>query len=74
MEQALEIIRRRQVERMTALNRSTLYERIADGTFPKPIRLGTDARSVGWVASEVQAWIAARIAERDAKAATRGIR
>lgn len=34
---------------------------MAAGSFPKPIPLGEHA--VGWVASEVDAWIQQRIAE-----------
>jgi prophage regulatory protein len=41
-------------------SRSTLYLRIADGTFSKPIPLGE--RIVGWPASEVAAINGARIA------------
>jgi prophage regulatory protein len=59
--QARRILRRKQVEILTGLCRSTIYQRLAEGTFPKQIRLGR--RSVGWLASEVDGWIAARIAE-----------
>jgi prophage regulatory protein len=55
------ILRRRQVETLTGLKRSTIYERVAQGHFPKPIHLGP--RSVGWLANEIDDWIAARIAE-----------
>ena len=37
------------------LARSTIYVRVADGSFPQPIRLG--ARTVGWIESEVDQWI-----------------
>lgn len=47
----------------TGLGRSTIYNYIADKTFPKPVKLGK--RSVAWVESEVQDWILARIEERD---------
>jgi prophage regulatory protein len=40
--------------------RSTVYRRIAEGLFTRPIALG--ARSVAWPASEVAAINAARIA------------
>lgn len=53
--------RRHQVEQMTTLSRSTIYKRMAEGTFPKAVRLGSN--SVGWLACEVQAWIRARIEE-----------
>ncbi|MGJ3264309.1 MAG: helix-turn-helix transcriptional regulator [Salinarimonas sp.] len=47
----------------TGYRRSTLYDHMDKGLFPRPIRLGPKAR--GWVAEEVQAWRAARLAERD---------
>ncbi len=52
------ILRRPQVEQRTGLSRSTLYQYIQDGQFPRPVSLG--ARAVGWLESEVNAWIAAR--------------
>lgn len=61
LKEALRIIRRRQVEEMTGLPKSSLYLAIKNGTFPAPIKLG--ARSVGWNISLVRSWIAARIAE-----------
>jgi len=33
--------------------------------FPEPIALSDNRHAVGWLASEVESWIAARIAERD---------
>jgi prophage regulatory protein len=56
---AITILRRKQVQSRIGLSRSTLYLRIAEGTFPKPVSLG--ARAVGWPASEVEALNAARI-------------
>lgn len=64
----LRILRRRQVETQTGLARSTLYQLIAEGSFPKQIHLGP--RSVGWLASEVEGWLAARIAESRTATAT----
>ena len=61
---ALTILRRRQVEARVGLRRSTIYQGVADGTFPRPIRLG--ARSVGWLAHEVERWLADRVAAREA--------
>ena len=60
------ILRLHQVEEITGLKRSALYERMADGRFVKPVNLGPKA--VGWVESEVTDWVDNRIAERDAKA------
>lgn len=39
----------------TGLQRSTIYERMAKGTFPKNINLG--GRAVAWRQSAIQAWV-----------------
>jgi prophage regulatory protein len=61
------ILRRKDVERITGLPRSTLYHKIDKGEFPKPIPLS--ARAVGWLESEINAWIKTRIQKRDQEAA-----
>lgn len=61
----LTILRRKQVEVRTGLSRSTIYLRIQEGTFPKSISLGP--RAVGWIESEIEAWLAACIADRDCR-------
>jgi prophage regulatory protein len=61
-ENPLVILRRKQVESRTGLSRSTIYARIAAGTFPSSIDLG-GGRAVGWVAAEIDAWIEERINE-----------
>ena len=53
------ILRRPQVEARTGLKRSTIYDRIKAGTFPAPISLGEKA--VGWIESEIDAWLTAQI-------------
>jgi prophage regulatory protein len=57
--EALTILRRKQVEARIGLSRSTIYERIKAGTFPSPISLG--AKSVGWLESEIDAWLSSQI-------------
>ena len=57
------ILRLPEVISVSGLSRSTLYAQIQQGLWPKPIRLGS--RAVGWVASEAQALISARIAGKD---------
>ncbi len=49
------ILRLPEVKSCTGLSRSTIYARIALGTFPKPVGLG--GRAVGWLATEVQDWL-----------------
>ena len=59
----LTILRRKEVEQRTGLSRSTIYLRIQEGTFPKPVNLG--ARAVGWLGHEIDAWLTACIKNRD---------
>jgi prophage regulatory protein len=47
------------VKRSTGLSRSTIYLRIAQGAFPKPVSLG--GRAVGWLESEIQEWLQRQI-------------
>ena len=44
------------------VSRSTLYERIAAGKFPKPVQLGSTHR-VGWLQSETTAAILQMVSE-----------
>jgi len=48
---------------MTGWSNSTLYNRIATGQFKPGVKVGP--RMVAWPRSEVEAYIQARIAERD---------
>ena len=41
------------VQRRTGKSRSTIYAGIADGSFPKPVKLGP--RAVGWIEAEIEA-------------------
>jgi prophage regulatory protein len=63
IQEKLSILRRKQVEARTGLSRSTIYLRIQEGTFPRPINLG--ARAVGWVENEIEAWLASCVENRD---------
>ena len=54
------ILRLPSVKSATGYSRSTIYLRISQGLWPKPVSLG--ARAVGWPADEVAAVNAARIA------------
>jgi prophage regulatory protein len=53
------ILRLPEVKRCTGLSRSTIYFRIAQGAFPKPVSLG--GRAVGWLEAEIQEWLEQRI-------------
>lgn len=61
------ILRLPAVKQSTGLSRSTIYLRVAEGTFPRPVSLG--GRTVGWLENEVQEWLQRRVAaSRKAKA------
>ena len=53
------ILRLPAVKIRTGLSRSTIYLRVSQGTFPKPVSLG--ARAVGWVEAEIQEWLQQQI-------------
>jgi prophage regulatory protein len=57
------LIRFREVKRLTGLSGATLYRKMSAREFPRPVRLGANA--CAWLLSEVQDWIARRIALRD---------
>ena len=54
-------LRRPAVEDLTGYKTSAIYQKMHDGTFPKAVKLG--ANRVGWIASEIYAWMDERIAE-----------
>ena len=58
-----QIIRLPEVMAATGESRSTIYRRISDGEFPKPVKLGP--KSVGWVEEEIADYNMRRIAARD---------
>lgn len=57
------LMRKHEVLRRTGLSNSSLYLLIANGRFPRPIRLGP--RTVRWVEREVQGFIDACVAGRN---------
>jgi prophage regulatory protein len=57
----MSFLTRKQVEAKTALSRSTIYDLMAKGRFPKPIKLST--RAVRWSSVDVQGWFQERISE-----------
>lgn len=68
LQTALTILRRKQVEARTGLSRSTIYAKLRrnpkrpadyDPTFPTPVSVG--AKAVGWIESELDAWLIAQI-------------
>ena len=63
---ATAILRLPTVKARTGLSRSTIYLRISEGRFPKPVSLG--GRAVGWIEAEIDDWLNQQI-EASRKAA-----
>lgn len=50
------IIRMKTVQARTGLSKSTIYRKIAEGTFPAQIKISTTG--AGWHESEINRWVA----------------
>lgn len=53
------LLRLSEVRDRVPYSRSTIYQLIAQGKFPKPISIGE--RAVAWLESEIDEWIEGRI-------------
>ena len=53
------ILKRNEVQARTGVSRSGIYQKMAEGEFPKSISLGP--RAVGWLESSIDEWIQSRI-------------
>jgi prophage regulatory protein len=62
----MKLIRLPEALAKTGLSRTRCYVLIAKREFPQPVKLGATARAIAFPESEVDAWIADRIAEREA--------
>ena len=56
------ILRLPEVIEKVGLSRSSIYSRIHEGRFPSPVSLG--GRAVGWLSSELEAWIDEQVKQR----------
>ena len=57
-----EILQRKRIRQITGKSDPTIWRWCKNGTFPRPVPLG--GGTVGWLKSEVEAWIEARKAAR----------
>lgn len=60
MTEKIRILRIQQVKERTGLSRSTIYELVARGDLPRPVRIGQ--RTSGWIEAEVDKFLRERIA------------
>jgi len=65
----LRLISIREACQLTSLSRTSLFLKSKAGNFPKPLRLSEDGVRKAFLLSEVEAWIADKIAVRDQEAA-----
>lgn len=63
MMNAPRLLRIREVTARTGRTRSRIYEDVASGKFPRPVKIGGQA--IAFVETEIDAWIASKIAARD---------
>ena len=55
------LLRRPEVELMTAMSCAAIYAQMDEGRFPRPVRIGTGPRGgVAWRLSDVREWIESR--------------
>ena len=55
----IRLLRLPQVLDLTGLGKTTIYELQAEGKFPARVKI--TAHSVGWIETEVQAWLSERV-------------
>ncbi|WP_244544918.1 AlpA family transcriptional regulator [Collimonas sp. OK607] len=53
------ILRMAELKVQIGLSRSTIYEFIKSGNFPRSVSLGS--RAVGWLSSDIDAWVESRV-------------
>ena len=63
------ILRWPEVKTLVGLSRPRVYELISAGRFPRSIKLTPGGRANGWLKSEIDTYLKARVAERDNKPA-----
>lgn len=61
---ALTLLPAAEVTKRTSISRTHIWRLVIAGHFPSPVKIV--GRRSGWVEAEVDAWIAERVAARDA--------
>ena len=60
---AIEFLTLAEVERRVSLKKTAIYRAMRQGLFPRPVK--ATEKAVRWCASEIDAWMHERLAERD---------
>lgn len=64
-----QLLRLKEILELTSLSRATIYREIAEGKFPKPIKISQ--RASGWLENDVFEWLQERIKLSEAGRRTR---
>ena len=52
------LLTRREVQSRFGISKTTIYRKVAEGSFPPPIKIGV--RAVRWSEAEIAEWLKAR--------------
>ena len=53
------LLRMKEVLIRTGFSRSAIYQKIAEGSFPRQIKIG--ARAAAWLESDIDTWISEKV-------------
>jgi len=59
----MRFLRLKEVMHITGLGRTSVYNFMAEGKFPKSVSLGD--RAVAWIEADVEEWMEQKVADRD---------
>ena len=59
----MRLLRLDEVVQIAGIGKTSVYKLMGEGAFPRPVTIR--GRAVRWVSDEIDAWILARIDERD---------
>ena len=63
--QKITLLKLKEVSQLTTLSRSSIYNKISEGTFPKQVSLGE--RAVAFINTEIIEWVNAKIQGKNAE-------
>jgi prophage regulatory protein len=52
-----QILREKEVIKVVGLSRTSIWRKERLGTFPRRVKLGAGGRAIGWLRSDVEAWL-----------------
>lgn len=52
-----QILREKELIKIVGLSRTSIWRKERLGTFPRRVKLGAGGRAIGWLRSDVEAWL-----------------